>query len=113
LKDRIGNPTPLEPININGSFIDLKISPQDGSVPLAGAGVPLHHVIATASGEYSSNLDSGLHQSGAPARPSRADDQYQMQEYLRGNGDSGRLATNGSDKHVSEWDGNNGERDQE
>lgn len=40
LKDRIGNPTPLDPIKINGSFIDLKSSPQDGRSASQNPSVP-------------------------------------------------------------------------
>jgi len=85
-----------------------------------GAGVlsvhqPAHPATASAGGaeanggEYSSKLDPGPHQPSASPWPSRADDQYQVQEYLRGNGNNDAKPAKISDEHVSEWDGNNGE----
>ncbi|KAA8913774.1 hypothetical protein FN846DRAFT_60674 [Sphaerosporella brunnea] len=117
LKDRIGNPTPIDPININGAFIDLKLTPQDGSAgPAVGlnAGVPpvpqppiasQHNLEDEGRNEDSSiRSDQRRNQPQPPNRPRHDDsdtqnNHYQVQEYLRGN--SGRTVREASDDDVS------------
>lgn len=111
LKDRIGNPTPIDPININGTFIDLRLSPQDGRSPLADAPPPppslgaKHVILPPRTKEWydgDSRSDSGSpvgspqrhHQSNPPTRPRRPDSnsndgQFEAEKPYRGSGEAG------------------------
>jgi hypothetical protein len=107
LKDRIGNPTPIDPIRINGSFIDLKLNPQDGCAA-NGAGVPplppLPPIMTRNSPEEDEEEDDASitsdDQSHPPTRPRQDDGNTQVQKYLRG-GSHGRQEREEFDHDVS------------
>ncbi|KAF8543133.1 hypothetical protein BDD12DRAFT_273048 [Trichophaea hybrida] len=100
LKDRIGNPTPLDPIKINGSFIDLRPSPHH---PDQEANVPPIPQLSTATligpeegkgVEVRSDTNfEHEHQTNHPQRPSRSGsdtpcNEFDLDDYFRGNSDS-------------------------
>ncbi|KAI5802366.1 hypothetical protein FPQ18DRAFT_383376 [Pyronema domesticum] len=84
LKDRIGNPTPIDPIKINGSFIDLKASPQDGRDPgqeIAVPPIPQMPVVHAPAPESAKGLETrddnsieqvSAYQTNRPPHPSRS-----------------------------------------
>ena len=84
LKDRIGNPTPIDPININGTFIDLRLSPQGGArsadAPLQLPPFLASKQVAQLRVEDRNNVEpvndadgQNQTQSKPPTRPRRAD----------------------------------------
>lgn len=101
LKDRIGSPTPLDPIKINGSFIDLKASPQDGrqnpGVPQAPQLLPaLDEEVAPYHQRHSQTTPPPPPPPPQPLplpRPSHSGSnppasEFDIGEYFRGTGDS-------------------------
>jgi len=101
LKDRIGNPTPLDPIKINGSFIDLRSSPQEGGLSGQEANVPPIPQLPTANTaepeegvevRSDTNFDQE-HQTNHAWRPSQSDsdtqgNEFDLDDYFRGNSGS-------------------------